>query len=149
LLSPQDCCQEAVIEAFRIALYEERAFLTQSADIAPDKVYIDALNLPIVEIPLEASSSTMDRAVLRPTLSGFPYRRWTPPGMQRYIRHLGAVSDKVAAARDASLAYLAIMRLRSAPGDDASVSTGRTSSIVSPASWPISRNDCPGHAQVR
>jgi hypothetical protein len=46
-LSQQAQCQGSVIGAFHIAFHEQGAVLTQSADIAPDKVHIGALNLLI------------------------------------------------------------------------------------------------------
>ena len=52
----------------------------------------------------------MDRAILRPTLSDLQAGDGYLSEMQRYIRHLVAVSDKTAAAHNASLAYLAMMQ---------------------------------------
>jgi hypothetical protein len=58
----------------------------------------------------------MERIILQPTPEELQAGDRHLPEMQRYIAHLIAVTDKLFAARNASLAYLALMQAFAAEG---------------------------------
>jgi hypothetical protein len=58
----------------------------------------------------------MERIILQPTLAELQTGDQHLPEMQRYITHLVSRPDKHVAARNASLAYLALMQAFAAEG---------------------------------